>query len=445
MAQVDHDPPADSLAEERATYAGVTWRLLPILFLCYVIGYIDRVNVGFAKLQMLHDLHFSETTYGLGAGIFFLGYFCCELPSNLALSRIGARKWLARIMITWGIISASMMFVRTPASFYILRCLLGMAEAGLFPGVILYLTYWYPSHRRGKMVALFMAAQPVSGLVGGPLSGWILQSLQGMRHLAGWQWLFLLEALPAILMGLVLFYWLDDGILDANWLSPNQKQILKAHIETESEHKHNHGSILAVLRSRWVWLMGLISFSSVMGLYGVGFWLPSIIKSTGVEKPLNVGLLTMIPYGVSILAMILVSRSADHTGERRWHLAISTIVGGVGLILSTLYGGNTVVAMVGLTIATAGIITSQPLFWNLPTAYLGATSAAAGIAAINCIANLAGFVSPYLVGWIKDLTQSTTAGMYVLAFWLFLGSALALLVPATLVNDKPRTKLTIQR
>ncbi|QHN02005.1 MFS transporter [Granulicella sp. WH15] len=420
--------------DERATYARVTWRLLPILFLCYVIAYLDRVNVGFAKLQMLHDLRFSEATYGLGAGIFFIGYCCFELPSNLLLSRFGARRWMARIMVTWGIISACMLFVRTPASFYTMRCLLGVAEAGMFPGVIFYLTFWYPAWRRGRMVALFMTAQPVSGVIGGPLSGWILQQFNGVRHLAGWQWLFLLEALPAIAMGVVLFFWLDDGIHDARWLSEAEKSLLLGHLEAEAQHKESYHSILGVLRNRWVWLLSLITFSSVMGLYGISFWLPTIIKATGITKPLSIGLLTMIPYGAAAVAMILVSRSADRSGERRWHLALSTTAGGLGLIFATIFAGDTALSLAGLTLATAGIITSQPLFWSLPTAFLGGTAAAAGIALINTAGNSAGFVSPYVIGWISSATQSTRAGMYVLAGSLFLGSALTLLVPKKLVE-----------
>lgn len=424
-------------AEASQTYAQVTRRVLPILFVCYVIAYLDRVNVGFAKLQMLHDLHLSETTYGLGAGIFFVGYCLSELPSNLLLARIGARRWIARILVTWGLLSACTLFVRSPAAFYLVRFFLGVAEAGMFPGVIFYLTLWYPSHRRGRIVALFMTAQPLSGVLGGPISGWILQSMQGVRHLAGWQWLFLLEALPAVLMGIVVFFTIDDGIADATWLTQPQKLLLSTHIETEAAGKHHYASILSVLRNRKVWLLSLISFTSVMGLYGVSFWLPSLIKATGVDGPLHIGLLTMIPYGAATVAMILISRSSDRSGERRWHLALCTVAGGVGLILSTLFGGNTALSLAGLTLATAGIITSQPLFWNLPTAFLGGTAAAAAIGLISSAANTAGFLSPYLIGWISSATHSTTLGMYVLAASLFLGSALTFLIPAALVDRRP--------
>jgi D-galactonate transporter len=428
------DPvPGGTPSSEEATYARVTWRLIPFLFLCYVVAYLDRVNIGFAKLQMLHDLRFSETTYGLGAGIFFIGYFFFEVPSNLFLSRFGARVWIARIMVTWGIISGAMMFVTTPASFYVLRSLLGLAEAGLFPGVILYLTYWYPSYRRGRMVALFYAGVPVAGVIGGPLSGWILQSFNGVKGLAGWQWLFLLEALPSIVMGVAMFFYLDDGIRAAKWLDEDQKQMLERNIEAESGHKEDH-SVLSVLLSGKVWFLSLIHFCFVMGIYGIGFWLPSIIKATGVKKPLDIGLLTMIPYATSVVAMILVSRSSDRRRERRWHLALAATAASAGLIFSTIFGDSTVLSLAGLALAAAGIISILPLFWSLPTAFLGGTAAAAAIALINSVGNLAGFVSPYLVGWIMDLTHSTRFGMYTIAASLLLGAVLTLTVPARLVN-----------
>ena len=435
-------PPADQpalpldSADEAATYAQVTRRLLPILFVCYVIAYLDRVNVGFAKLSMSHDLGFSEATYGLGAGIFFVGYCLCELPSNLILARVGARRWIARIMVTWGILSASMLFVRTPGSFYLLRLLLGIAEAGMFPGVIFYLTLWYPARRRGGIVALFMTAQPISGLLGGPLSGWILQSLNGAKHLAGWQWLFLIEALPAILMGIVVLFTIDDSIADAAWLHADQRHLLARNLAVDTARKHAFSSIPGVLGDRRLWLLSLISFSSVLGLYGVSFWLPSLIRATGVERPLDIGLLMTIPYGAAVISMVLAGRSSDRRGERRWHLALATIVGGVGLLISTLAGAHPAISLVALSVATAGIFSSQPLFWNLPTAFLGGTAAAAAIGLINALANTAGFVSPYLVGWINTRTRSTEVGMYVLAASLFLGSALTFLVPAALVDPK---------
>ncbi|HWX00284.1 MFS transporter [Collimonas sp.] len=420
-------------AFETATYAKVTWRLLPMLFLCYVASYLDRVNVGFAKLQMLNDLKFSETVYGLGAGIFFIGYFIFEIPSNMMLHRVGARLWIARIMITWGLVSGAMIFVDSPTSFYAMRFLLGVAEAGFFPGVILYLTYWYPAHRRGKMTALFMTGVPVSGVIGGPLSGWIMKALPGVHGLAGWQWMFILEAVPSLLLGVLVIFYLQDRIRGAAWLSEQEKQLLEAQIAAETSQKQE-ASLGQMFANPRVWLMALIYFCFVMGLYGVSFWLPTIIKTTGVTDTFNIGLLTAIPYATAAVAMILIGHSADKRRERRWHVAIPAVLGCIGLIFSTVYDHNTLLAMSALTLATVGIITVLPLFWSLPTAFLGGAAAAAGIALINSLGNLAGFVSPYLVGWLKDQTHSTNSGMYVLAASLLLGAVLTLSVPKHLVN-----------
>ncbi|WP_211451463.1 MFS transporter [Collimonas antrihumi] len=422
-----------SKAFEAATYAKVTWRLLPMLFLCYVASYLDRVNVGFAKLQMLNDLKFSETVYGLGAGIFFLGYFIFEIPSNMILHKVGARLWIARIMITWGLISGAMIFVDSPTTFYVMRFLLGVAEAGFFPGVILYLTYWYPAHRRGKMTALFMTGVPISGVIGGPLSGWIMKAMPGVHGLAGWQWMFILEAIPSLVLGVVVIFYLQDRIRGASWLSEEEKQLLESHIQAESSQKIE-GSLGQMFANPRVWLMALIYFCFVMGLYGVSFWLPTIIKTTGVTDTFNIGMLTAIPYATAAVAMILIGQSADARRERRWHVAIPALLGSIGLILSTVYDHNTLLAMSALTLATIGIITVLPLFWSLPTAFLGGAAAAAGIALINSLGNLAGFVSPYLVGWLKDQTHSTNSGMFVLAASLVLGALLTLSVPKHLVN-----------
>lgn len=286
---------------ESKAYSKVLWRLVPFLFLCYVVAYLDRVNVGFAKLQMLADLKFSDTVYGFGAGIFFIGYFIFEVPSNIILSKTGARIWIARIMITWGIISSAMLFVTTPESFYVLRFLLGVSEAGFFPGIILYLTYWFPSERRARVVALFMTAIALSGVIGGPLSGWIMQAFAGVNNLAGWQWLFLLEGIPSILVGIAVIFYLDDSIEGAKWLSQEEKKVLADRIHNDQKGIVDHG-IAHTFTSVKVWLMALIYFSFIMGLYGISFWLPQLIKSTGVKDVLNIGLLTAIPYGFAAVS-----------------------------------------------------------------------------------------------------------------------------------------------
>ncbi|MDQ7979468.1 MFS transporter [Paraburkholderia sp. SARCC-3016] len=418
---------------EEATYRKVAWRLTPLLMLCYVVAYLDRVNVGFAKLQMQADLNLSDAVYGFGAGIFFLGYFIFEIPSNIILHRVGARVWIARIMVSWGIISALTMFVTTPTMFYVMRFLLGLAEAGFFPGIILYLTYWYPAHRRGRMTTWFMTAIALSGVVGGPISGFILKACDGLNGWHGWQWLFLLEGLPSIVVGIVVFVMLDDRIGKAQWLTVEERQLLERNIAAEDATKEDP-SIGTVLASPRVWLMSLIYFSFVIGLYGVSFWLPTIIKATGVTDSFAIGLLSAIPFAAAVVAMVLVSRSADRTRERRWHVAIPAFAGALGLVLSILWAQNTLLAMISLTLATMGILTTLPLFWSLPTAFLAGTGAAAGIAMINSIGNLAGFLGPYAVGWLKEATASNATGMYLLAAFMLLGGLLAVGVPKRLVN-----------
>ena len=419
---------------EARTYRAVTWRLLPFLFLCYILAYLDRVNVGFARLQMQADLGLSDTAYGIGAGMFFIGYFFFEVPSNLFLHRVGARIWIARIMITWGLISASFMFIRTPASFYTLRFILGVAEAGFFPGIILYLTYWYPAERRARMVALFMAAPPLAGVFGGPLSGWIMQALAGRRGLAGWQWLFVLEAIPAIIVGTLVLLYLDNGIRSAKWLDDREKAILEKGIEKDRAAVSVHASLSDVFGDRRLWLLCLIYFCCVMGHYGLTFWMPVLIQNAGVSGTFRIGLFTAIPYSGAVVAMVLLGSSADLHRERRWHASVPMVVGAIFLSLSAVAGTHTTLAITCLTIAAAGVLSSGALFWSLPTAFLGGVAAAAGIAAINSVGNLAGFVSPYVVGWLKDLTNSTEAGMFAVSAVLIVGAAAILTISPKLVN-----------
>lgn len=407
-------------------YARVGKRLLPFLFLCYVVAYLDRVNVGFAKLQMQADLQLSDTVYGFGAGIFFIGYFLFEVPANLLMLRVGARRWIARIMASWGLVSAAMLFTRSPTSFYLLRFLLGVAEAGFFPGVILYLTYWYPAQRRARIVAIFMSGVAVAGVAGGPLSGWIMSHFDGRHGLAGWQWLFLLEGLPAVALGVLALAFLDDGIDDAAWLDDGEKALLKDELARDGEARAQW-TLRHVFGSSRVWILALVYFLLVMGLYGVGFWLPQLIRNTGVQDVLDIGLLTAIPYGVAALLMIAVARHSDRRGERRWHVALAAFTGAAALLASTHYANHPMLALAALSVATAGILSTFPVFWSIPTAMLGGPAAAAGLAMINSLGNLAGFVSPYLVGAIKDATHSTANAMLLLAASLSAGGALVLL------------------
>ncbi|MFX1762700.1 MFS transporter [Paraburkholderia sp. A1RI-2L] len=420
-------------AFEEATYRKVAWRLIPLLMLCYVVAYLDRVNVGFAKLQMSAALNLSDAVYGFGAGIFFIGYFLFEVPSNVILHRVGARVWIARIMVTWGLVSIFTMFVTTPTMFYVMRFLLGLCEAGFFPGIILYLTYWYPAHRRGRMTTWFMTAVALSGVIGGPVSGWILKSFNGVNGWQGWQWLFLLEGLPSIIVGVLVFFVLDDRIGDAKWLSAEERALLERNIAAEDATKENLPLAKVLINAR-VLVMSLTYFSFVMGLYGVSFWLPTIIKATGVKDALMIGLLSAIPFAAAVVGMVLAAKSADRLRERRWHIAIPAAIGAIGLVLSVAWAHDTTLAMTALTIATIGILTTLPLFWSLPTAWLAGAGAAAGIALINSIGNLAGFLSPYAVGWLKQVTSANDSGMYMLAAFMILGGLLALCAPAKLVN-----------
>ncbi|WP_416050725.1 MFS transporter [Cupriavidus basilensis] len=424
---------ADAATFESRTYAKVVRRLIPFLMLCYLGAYLDRVNVGFAKLQMLNDLRFSETIYGLGAGIFFLGYFLFEVPSNVILHKVGARNWLARIMLTWAVISASFAFVSSPTSFYVLRFLLGVAEAGFAPGVILYMTYWFPSERRAKALSMFFMAIPLAGIVGGPLSGYIMHAFHGALDLAGWKWLFMLEALPSLILGIAILLYLDNGIQSAKWLTEAEKALLARNVAGDNAQKVSHVSIRAFIADRRLWLMAAIYFCVVLGQYGLTFWLPTIVRKAGVADPLWVGILTALPYLCAIVALPLVGMSADHHRERRLHLAIPMLVAAAGFATLPLLGGVGA-SLVCLSIAAAGILTSSSQFWALPTALLGGMSAAAGIAAVNCVANLAGFFSPAIVGWLNDLTGKSTAGLIFISVAIVLGALLVFLVPAKAVN-----------
>ncbi len=422
-----------SLQDEDAVYLKVTWRLIPFLLICYIIAYLDRVNVGFAKLQMASDLGFSDVVYGLGAGMFFIGYFFFEVPSNIILHRVGAKTWIARIMVSWGLVSGGMMFVQTEMQFYVMRFLLGLAEAGFFPGIILYLTYWYPAQRRGRIISLFMTGIPLAGVIGGPLSGWIMKSWDKVQGLQGWQWMFLLEALPSVLVGFMVYWYLDNRITDAKWLSESERQLLVKRIEEEDQHKE-HISVFEVLKNKRVWVMSAIYFSLAMSLYGVSFWLPTLIKGMGVTDSLEIGLLSAIPWAAGVVSMLWFGRSADKHKERRWHVVIPMLMAATGLTLSVLLSANVYWSFAALVLACMGIVSGIPLFWSLPTSFLAGAGAAAGIAAINSIANLAGFVAPYLVGWLKQITQSTDSGMYMLAVVLLVGAAITLRIPAKLVN-----------
>lgn len=418
---------------ENMTYRKVAFRIIPLLMICYIIAYLDRVNVGFAKLQMSEELGFSEAIYGLGAGLFFIGYFFFEIPSNILLHKLGARLWIARIMITWGLLSALFAFVQTEWQFYILRFLLGAAEAGFYPGVILYLTYWFPSHRRGNMFALFQAGSPAAGIFGNPLSGWIMDQFHDTAGWQGWQWMFVLEAIPAVVLGVVILLYLDNSVKAAKWLTEEEKAIISRDIEADSKGKAASHSLMSLVKNPMLWVMVLIYFCFVMGQYGLTLWMPTLIRASGVTSNVTISLLGAIPFICAIIAMVIFSRSADHYRERRWHLVVPALLGAVGFVVAAS-ATNTTVSIIFLSMAAAGVLACAPLFWSLPTAILSGAAAAAGIALINSVANLAGFISPYMVGIIRDATHSSELGMYVLAGFLILGAAIVLCIPASKVN-----------
>ncbi|CAH1652218.1 putative tartrate transporter [Chelatococcus asaccharovorans] len=418
-------------AKERQTFAKVARRLIPFMMLLYLVSFLDRVNVGFAALTMNADLGFSPEIYGWGAGIFFIGYFLFEVPSNLVLEKVGARLWICRIMITWGLISAATAFATGPTSFFILRFMLGAAEAGFLPGMILYLGYWFPLAMRARYIALFMAAVPIASAVGSPLSALIMET-HGLFGLAGWQWLFILEGLPATLLGLVVLILLPNGPADARWLDADERRIIAARLTAD-----HAGSSAATRHSLWpalgdarVLMLSLIYFGLVVGLYGIGLWLPQIIHAMGYETR-QVGLILILPYALSALAMLVWGRHSDHSGERVLHVAGAAFLGAVGLVAS-VHAPSHVLAIAAVTCASVGIYAALGPFWAVPPLFLRGTAAAGGIALINSIGNLGGFVGPYTVGFIKQHTDRFTAGFEVLAGVVCAAGLLALTLRAML-------------
>jgi D-galactonate transporter len=414
---------------ERSTMARVTWRLLPFLLLLYIISWLDRVNVGFAKLQLNADLGFSETIYGIGAGIFFVGYGLCEIPSNLLLVRFGARLWIARIMITWGLISVAMMFVQGTASFYVLRFLLGVAEAGFLPGIIYYLSQWFPRLHRARAVSWFMIGIPLSLVFGGPLSGWIMQDFDEYLGLHGWQWMFLAEGVPAIVLGFVVLGFLTEKPVDAHWLSAEQRDWLMARIADEHHEAHTrHGlGLRQALTHPTVWLLAIVMFCCQTGSYGLTFWVPSIVKALTGGTERMVGVITAIPYVAAAVAMILVGLSSDRRDERFLHVAIPSIVGAAGF-LAVGYMQSPLLAMAALCVAAAGDYCTRGPFWALPGKFLTGSAAAGAIALINSMGALGGAIGPSAVGYLKDQTGGFLGPMLMLSGVLVTGAVLTLLL-----------------
>lgn len=400
------------------------------------MAYLDRINVGFAALQMQHQLHFSDSVYGLGAGIFFAGYLFFQVPSNLTLQRVGACRWIGILMIVWGVISASTAFISTPKGFLILRFLLGAAEAGFFPGIILYVKNWFPSAVRARTVALFMSAGPLSGVLGGPISG-VLLGFQGRSNLAGWQWLFLMEGLPAVLLGIVVFIYLTDTPRDADWLTSAQRVWLTdvlSREEISSQHVGD-GKALAAFANGSVWLLALVLFGVTTCTSGISLWLPTLIHSVSAGGNLTIGILSAIPYVAAAIAEILVGLHSDHSGERRWHIAAPAFIGTAAL-LGAAYFTSLVAVIVAISIAILSVYATFGPFWALGATVLERSTAAAGIAIINSVGNLGGFFGPYVIGIVRNSTGAFRGGLTVVAVTLALSGLIVFAIRPHIAPQK---------
>ena len=420
-------------------YAKAVWRILPFLLLVYGLGYIDRLNVSFAQLSMREKLGFSDAVYGLGAGIFFISYFLFEIPSNVVLARIGARKTIASIMVLWGFASTATALITTPYQFYAIRFLLGVFEAGLFPGVVLYLGYWFPASRKGAIMALLLTSGLVAGMISGPMSGWILQSWDGVEGLANWQWLFILEGFPSVIVGIIAFYVLVDRPSEAKWLTAAEKQGMdKKLLEDEAEKAAHGGSHKGVFADPQIYILGFGLFAVLCGYYAVTFWTPTIIKAAGVTNMLHVGLYAVIPNVVAMAAMMLNARHSDKTLERGWHFAIPLVLSAVGLAISATQSNSLFFSIAALSLALAGVMGAFPTFWAIATTYLPASYAAVGVALINSVAATGGFVSPYVVGTIKSATGSLLMALLPILAVMVLGSITTLVFVPARVLRRPR-------
>jgi ACS family tartrate transporter-like MFS transporter len=422
----------------------ITLRIVPFVMLLYFIAFIDRVNIGFAALTMNKDLGFSPTVFGFGAGIFFLGYFLFEVPSNLVLDKVGARIWIARVMITWGLISGAMAFVQGAASFYALRFLLGAAEAGFFPGIILYLSYWFPARQRAAVTAIFMAAAPLSTVLGSPVSGALLE-MHGLLGLSGWQWMFIVEAVPAVILGVVVLFYMTDRPAQAKWLNDDERHWLVTTMNAEAAKKagtasHSVWRGLADLR---VIALSLVYFGTSAGLYTLGIWAPQIIKEFGLSS-LQVGFLNALPGVVAVVAMVLWARHSDRSGERTWHVVGACLLASLGLVLAG-FAGSVIAVLLALTLVNVGISSAKPPLWSMPTLFLSGSAAAAGIATINSIGNLGGFVGPAMIGWIKDLTGSFQGGLFFVAALLVLSAVLTLVLARSQRNASAAAAAAVSR
>jgi MFS transporter, ACS family, tartrate transporter len=434
MAATVQTPPLETIV-----VAKVTRRLVPLLIVCFLAAFLDRVNVSFAALTMNSALGLSASAYAFGAGVFFLTYFVFEVPSNLLLERVGARLWIARIMFTWGLLSAATAFVAGPRGFYWVRALLGAAEAGFFPGIIFYLTLWFPTVYRARIVGYFMTAVPLATVIGAPISGALL-GLDRARGLAGWQWLFVLEAVPSLVLSVVVAMRLTDRPAAATWLDDGERRWLVERLEAERRAREVYGrfGVLQALVNSRVLLLSAVYFGIVSGNYGLTFFLPQIVKPFGFSN-LQTGFVTAVPYAAGTIAMIVWARRSDRTGEHRLHTAVALGLASAGLIGATLFDG-VALTLTALTVAAIGIFAALPVFWALPTEFLSGAPAAGGIALINSIGNLSGFAGPYAMGWFKEATGSYTAGLLSLASLAAVAAVLVVLGPRTRAEESNRAR-----
>ena len=415
--------------EANAVYRKVLWRIMPFLMLCYIVAFIDRANIGFAKLHFVTDLGFNDAIYGIGAGIFYVGYILFEVPSNMVLHKNGVRQTLLRIMVLWGLFSAGMAFMQTSTHFYVMRFLLGAAEAGMFPGMLLYLTYWVPLNRRARFNALFTASIPLAGMLGGPLSGWLMHAFEGVAGMKGWQWMFIVEGLPACALGLVAYFYLQDGPASAKWLTPAQKNIITEDLAKSVSVKKNggeHSYMDAIRDPKLYWLSGM-GIAVLVSTGGVFFWLPTIIRKSGIDNVMTIGILSVIPFLIALIVQYLNARHSDRTGERRWHVAIPAFCAAIGWASLPSVQGNVPLSLLMLTLATAGTLGLTGPFWTLPSSFLSGKAAAGGIALLSTFAGLGSVFSPMLVGWLSSTTGSLAMGQYYFAALMLFGAVTLLI------------------
>ncbi|HAB01778.1 MAG TPA: MFS transporter [Pseudomonas sp.] len=430
--------PGDGVAiasiDEKKLISKVAWRLMPLIMICYLFAFFDRINISFAKFQLQADLSLSDTAYGLGAGLFVVGYVLFEVPSNMMLYQVGARRWIARIMMSWGLATALMIFVTAEWQFYVLRFLIGAMEAGFAPGVLYYLTLWFPQHYRGRITSMLFLASAFAGLIGAPVSGLVLGHMDGLFEMRGWHWLFLLGGLPCIALGLVVLFTLKDRITDANWLSADEQSYLASRIASHEVNKHE-GSLLTALRLPGFLMLAFIYFLIQVASYGLNFWAPQLIRSAGIESATTIGLLTAVPYVCGAISMVIVGRLSDATGERRKFVCGLVVIGSIGFFSAGIFEAHVLYLTMSLALLGAGIIASIPTFWSLPPKLLAGAGAgaAAGIALINTMGQMGGIVSPVMVGFIKDVTGSTTPALYLIGSTCLIAAALLIwALPASL-------------